>query len=63
MDFIVGLPTTFQKHDSLWVIVDWLTKTAHFIPVHTTYPVRKYAKIYMDRVVCLHGVPRTIVSD
>jgi hypothetical protein len=63
MDFIVGLPTTSQRHDSIWVIVDRLTKVAHFIPVHTTYPVKKYAKIYMDRVVCLHGVPKTIVSD
>ena len=43
MDFIVGLPNTSQKHDSVWVIVDRLTKTAHFIPVHTTYPAKKYA--------------------
>jgi hypothetical protein len=63
MDFIVGLPTTSQRHDSIWVIVDQLTKVAHFIPVHTTYPVKKYAEIYMDRVVCLHGVPKTIMSD
>jgi hypothetical protein len=37
MDFIVGLPNTSQRHDSIWVIVDRLTKTAHFLPVHTTY--------------------------
>jgi transposase InsO family protein len=63
MDFVVGLPTTSQHHDSIWVIVDRLTKTAHFIPVHTTYRAKKYAEIYLERVVCLHGVPKTIVSD
>ena len=63
MDFIVGLPNTSQRHDSIWVIVDRLTKTAHFIPVHTTYTAKKYAEIYLDRIVCLHGVPKTIISD
>jgi hypothetical protein len=63
MDIIVGLPTTSQRHDSVWVIVNRLTKIAHFIPVHTIYPVKKYAELYLDRVVCLHGVPKTIVSD
>jgi hypothetical protein len=63
MDFVTGLPPTSQHHDSVWVIVDRLTKTAHFIPVHTTYKAKKYAELYLDRVVCLHGVPKTIVSD
>jgi hypothetical protein len=63
MDFVVGLPTTSQHHDSIWVIVDRLTKSAHFIPVHTTYKAKKYAEIYLERVVCLHGIPKTIVSD
>ena len=45
------------------VIVDPLTKTAHFIPVHTTYRAKKYAEIYLDHIVCLHGVPKTIISD
>ena len=63
MDFIFGLPNTSQKHDSIWVIDDRLTKTAHFIPVHTTYRARKYAEIYLERIVCLHGVPKTIISD
>ena len=63
MDFIVGLPNTSQKHDSIWVIVDRLTKTAHFLPIHTTYTAKKYAEIYLDRIVCLHGVPKTIISD
>ena len=63
MDFIVGLPNTSQHHDSIWVIVDRLTKTAQFIPVHTTYNAIRYAEIYLDRVVCLHGVPKMIISD
>ena len=63
MDFIVGLPNTSQKHDSIWVIVDRLTKIAHFIPVHTTYKTSKYAESYLDRIVCLHGVSKTIISD
>jgi hypothetical protein len=63
MDFIVWLPKTSQKHDSISVIVDRLTKMAYFIPVHTTYTVKKYAKIYLDRIVCLHGVPKTIISN
>jgi hypothetical protein len=63
MDFIVGLPLTPRKHDSIWVIVDRLTKTAHFIPVHTTYSAERYVEIYVDLVVHLHGVPNTILSD
>jgi hypothetical protein len=63
MDFIVSLPNTSQKHDSIWVIVDRLTKTAHFLPVHTTYTARKYGEIYLDQIVRLHGIPKTIISD
>jgi hypothetical protein len=63
MDFIVGLPLTPKKHDSIWVIVDRLTKTAHLIPVHTTYSAERYAEIYVDLIVCLHGIPETILSD
>ena len=63
MDFIVGLPNRSQKHDSIWVIVDRLTKTAHFIPVNTTYSAKKYAEIYLDQIVHLHGVPKTIISN
>ena len=63
MDFIVGLPRTPKGYDSIWVIMDRLTKTAHFIPLRTTYPVKQYAEIYLERIVCLHGVPRTIISD
>nr|CAB3503748.1 unnamed protein product [Digitaria exilis] len=63
MDFIVGLPRTPKGHNSIWVIVDRLTKTTHFIPVNTTYTAMKYAEIYLEQIVCLHGVPKTIISD
>jgi hypothetical protein len=63
MDFIVGLPLTAHMFDSIWVIVDRLTKSAHFIPVHTKYQVEKYAEIYISHVLCLHRVPKMIISD
>jgi hypothetical protein len=63
MNFIVGLPRTQAGYDSIWVIVDRLTKDAHFIPVKTTYSGAKFVELYMSRIVCLHGVPKKIVSD
>jgi hypothetical protein len=63
MDFVSGLPLTSRKHDSIWVIVDRLTKTAHFIPVHTTYDAKDYASLYIKHIDRLHGVPKTIISD
>ncbi|XP_071928105.1 uncharacterized protein [Coffea arabica] len=63
MDFVSGLPRTQKGHDAIWVIVDRLTKTAHFLPVNMKYPLEKLAKLYMDEVVRLHGVPVSIVSD
>jgi transposase InsO family protein len=63
MDFIVGLSCTQAGYDSIWVIVDRLTKDAHYIPVKTTYSGAKLAELYMSRIVCLHGVPKKIVSD
>jgi transposase InsO family protein len=63
MYFIVGLPLTALKFNSIWVIVDRLTKYAHFIPVHTFYMAEKYAELYIARILCLHGVLKTIISD
>jgi hypothetical protein len=63
MDFIVGLPRTQSGYDSIWVIVDRLTKVAHFIRVKTTYSGPQLAELYMSRIVCLHGVPKKILSD
>jgi transposase InsO family protein len=63
MDFIVGLPKTQNGYDSIWVIVDRLSKVAHFIPVKTTYKGSKLVELYIARIVCLHGAPKKIVSD
>jgi hypothetical protein len=63
MDFITGLPRSKRGHDSIWVIIDCLTKVAHFIPVKTTHNGRELADLYISRIVSLHGVPKTIVSD
>jgi hypothetical protein len=63
MDFIIGLPTTEKGFDSIWVIVDRLTKFAHFIPMKTDYRPHQYADIYFQQVVRLYGVPKSIVSD
>jgi hypothetical protein len=63
MEFIVGLPTTQSGYDSIWVIVDHFLKVAHFIPVKTTYKGANLTELYIARIVCLHGVPKKIVSD
>ena len=63
IDFVVGLPRTAKGYDSIWVIVDRLTKSAYFFLVDTRYSAKKYAKLYFDRIVTLHGVSLTIVSD
>jgi hypothetical protein len=63
MDFITTLPKSNRGHDSIWVVVDHLTKVAHFIPVKTTHNGRELADLYIARIMCLHGVPKTIVSD
>ena len=62
MDFIVGLPRTKDGYDSICVIVDRLTKVAHFIPVKTTYTGAQLAELYISRIIYLHGVPKKIVS-
>jgi transposase InsO family protein len=63
MDFIMGLPRTQSGYDSIRVIVDRLTMVAHFIPIKITYSRLQLAELYMSRIVCLHGVPKKIVSD
>ena len=63
MDFITGLPMTQQGHDSIWVIVDRVTNSAHFIPVNTRDLARRYAELYISHIERLHGIPRTIISD
>ncbi|KAI5649734.1 hypothetical protein M9H77_35739 [Catharanthus roseus] len=63
MDFVTGLPRTKGYKDAIWVIVDRLTKVAHFIAINMSYPLDKLAQIYVDEIVRLHGVPVDIVSD
>ena len=63
MDFVSGLPKSSEGYDSIWVIVDRMTKSAHFVPVKMTDPVRKLAKLYLREIMQLHGVPVSIVSD
>ena len=63
MDFVSGLPRTAKNCDSIWVIVDRLTKSAHFIPIRMDYPMERLAELYVEKIVSLHGIPSSIVSD
>ncbi|GJS21741.1 putative reverse transcriptase domain-containing protein, partial [Tanacetum coccineum] len=63
MDFVTKLPKTTNGYDTIWVIFDRLTKSAHFLPMRETDPMEKLMKIYMKEVVTRHGVPVSIISD
>ena len=63
MDFMTGLPRTQRQHDVIWVIVDRLTKSAHFLPINVEDSLEKLAQLYVDEIVRLHGVPVSIVSN
>ena len=63
MDFVVGLPRTVKGHDAIWVVVDRLTKSAHFMSIKTTFSLEQLAALYVQEIVRLHGVPKSIVSD
>jgi hypothetical protein len=63
MDFIVGLPTSAEGHDSIWTIVDKLTKKAHFIPVQSTFQAPELAAVFLKQIFRLYGMPEAIVSD
>jgi hypothetical protein len=63
MDFVVGLPRTLKGNYSIWVIIDRLTKSAHFLPIKINSPLNKLAYLYIKEIVRLHGIPTTIVSD
>jgi hypothetical protein len=63
MEFIVRLPHTRTGYDSIWVVVDRLTKSAHFIPIKTSYRSAVLVELYMSQIVCLHGVQKKIVLD
>ncbi|GKD92881.1 putative nucleotidyltransferase, ribonuclease H [Tanacetum coccineum] len=63
MHFVTGLPCTFKKNDAIWVVVDRLTKSAHFLPIQQGYSVSKLAEIFQQEIIRLHGTPALIVSD
>jgi hypothetical protein len=63
MYFIMGVLRTQSGYDSVWVIVDQLTKVTHFIPIKTTYFGPQLAELYLSRIICLHVVPKKIVSE
>ena len=61
LDFIIGLPCTRRQHESIWVIVDRMTKTSRFLVVKSTYSTEDYAKLYINEIVRLHGVSLSII--
>ncbi|GKC03024.1 retrotransposon protein, putative, ty3-gypsy subclass, partial [Tanacetum coccineum] len=63
MDFVTGLPRTQRKHDAIWVVVDRLTKTAHFLPIRKDFSISRLAEMFQQEIVRLHGTPSAIVSD
>ena len=63
MDFVTGLPNSPREHDAVWVVVDRLTKTAHFLPIRVTDIVETLSRLYIREIIRLHGIPVSIVSD
>lgn len=63
MDFLIGLPRTRKQHNAIWIIVDRLTKSAHFLVILQTDSLEWLAQIYIDEIVRLHGVPIAVISD
>ena len=63
MDFVLKLPPTVQRHDDIWVVVNRLTKSAHFIPIREKFSPQKLAELFMNHILSFHGVPVSIISD
>ncbi|GKC24232.1 putative reverse transcriptase domain-containing protein [Tanacetum coccineum] len=63
MDFVTKLPRTSSGHDTIWVIVDRLTKSAHFLPMREDYKMDRLARLYLNEIVARHGVPISIIFD
>ncbi|GKF82532.1 putative reverse transcriptase domain-containing protein, partial [Tanacetum coccineum] len=63
MEFITKLPRTRNGNDAIWVIVDRLTKSSHFLAIREDYSTEKLARLYTDEIVARHGVPMSIISD
>ena len=63
MDFVTGLPRTPTSKDAIWVIVDQLTRSAHFLAIRVDFSLKRLARLYINEIVRLHGAPMSIVSD
>jgi len=63
MDFVMGLPLSASKNNAIWVIVDRLTKSAHFLPIRDIWGVEKLASLYVKEILRLHEIPLDIVPD
>ena len=63
MGFVIHLPRTLRRHDTVWVIVDWLTNLSHFLAEWMTFTLEEFYRLYIREIVLLHGVPVSIVSD
>nr|GEY20900.1 putative reverse transcriptase domain-containing protein [Tanacetum cinerariifolium] len=63
MDFVTKLPKTNSGHDIIWVIIDRLTKSAQFLPMHEDFKIYRLARLYLNKIVARHGVPISIISD
>ena len=63
MDFVTNLPRSSKGNDAIWVIVDRLTKSAHFLPIKIGQPTHALAQLYIEEIVRLHGIPTSIVLD
>ncbi|GJU38997.1 putative reverse transcriptase domain-containing protein [Tanacetum coccineum] len=63
MDLVMKLPRSSSGYDAIWVIMDRLTKSAHFLPIRKDYKTERLARIYINEIVARHGVPVSIISD
>ena len=63
MDFVSSLPHTLSDYNAIWAIVDRLIKIVHFLPIKKMYSTNRLARLYVNRIICFHGVPVSIVSD
>ena len=63
MDFFTHFPQTSRGHDAVWVIMEWLTKLAHFLAVQMTFTLEAFYKLYIREIIWLHGLPISIISD
>lgn len=63
MNVVFGLPKTARQHDAIRVIIDRLTKSAHFLPINMTYSTGKLVHMYIDEIIHLYGIPSAVISN